>query len=403
VAIEIRVPEQGELAPMSAVDSRAFSQPRRPGDDESASAVIEPSRFRVAVDGVEMVGVAGSFALDLTVPGGGAVAMGGVTWVSVAATHRRQGLLRGLLQAVHADIDERGEPCAGLTASEGAIYGRFGYGEASRFCKVTIDPSTVRFRADCTPPPGTVRYLDPDDAKGRLPDLWEQHRRGTPGETSRSSARWGNVFRDFEAGDGFTEAFFLAHRDGYAAYRARGRWEDGHPAHEVEILELVALTPEAHLALWHTLLHVDLVRTVTSTSVPLDDPLPLLLENPRAMRVSAIRDYLWLRPSHPDALLAARTYAVEDRVVIEVHDEEAKTKPACWELDCGPAGASVTRTRRRPDVVLGRAGLGSIALGDRSASYLARGGRVEERTAHALRRVDLLFSVDRLPFSQNPF
>jgi len=388
---------------MSAVDSRAFSQPRRPGDVESASAVIEPSRFRVAVDGVEMVGVAGSFALDLTVPGGGAAAMGGVTWVSVAATHRRRGLLRGLLQAVHADIDERGEPCAGLTASEGAIYGRFGYGEASRVCKVTIDLSTVRFRADCTPPPGTVRYLDPDDAEGRLPDLWEQHRRGTPGETSRSPARWGNVFRDFEAGDGFTEAFLLAHRNGYAAYRARGGWEEGHPAHEVEVLELVALTPEAHLALWYTLLHLDLVRTVTSTSVPLDDPLPLLLENPRAVRVSGIRDFLWLQPRDPAVLLGARTYASEDQLILEVHGAEADATPARWQLDAGHDGATVAGTRRRADLVLGQAALGSIALGDRSPSYLSRGGRIEERTPGALRRADLLFSVDRLPFSQNPF
>ena len=68
----------------------------------------------------------------MTLPGGAAVPTGGVTWVSVAVTHRRQGLLGRLLEATHEDIDGRGEPLAALTASEGGIYERFGYGIASR-------------------------------------------------------------------------------------------------------------------------------------------------------------------------------------------------------------------------------------------------------------------------------
>jgi predicted acetyltransferase len=46
--------------------------------------------------------------------------------VVVAPTHRRRGLLTALIEAVHDQAVERGEPLAGLTASEGGIYRRFG-------------------------------------------------------------------------------------------------------------------------------------------------------------------------------------------------------------------------------------------------------------------------------------
>ncbi len=64
-------------------------------------------------------------------------------------------------------------------------------------------------------------------------------------------------------------------------------WNDGHPAHTVAVDELVVgharrRTPR----LWHTILSLDLVGTITSRAVAIDDPLPLLLENPRAVRTT---------------------------------------------------------------------------------------------------------------------
>ena len=126
---------------------------------------MDLSRFRIAVEGGSIVGISGSFALDLTVPGGAALPMGGVTWVSVAATHRRQGVLRRLLAEIHADIDAREEPVAGLSASEGGIYGRFGYGVASQMRRVSIDTRAAQLRDELTPKPGSVRFLEAPEAR----------------------------------------------------------------------------------------------------------------------------------------------------------------------------------------------------------------------------------------------
>ena len=145
------------------------------------------SRYRIAVDDGEVVGVIGSYALDVTVPGGATVPMGAVTWVGVAATHRRQGLLRRLIAACHADIDDRGEPVAMLFASEGGIYGRFGYGVATQAVVggdrhrrgVACAPSWCLRRGACASSRG-------DAAAKHVAALWERYRRSRPGETSRS-------------------------------------------------------------------------------------------------------------------------------------------------------------------------------------------------------------------------
>jgi predicted acetyltransferase len=169
------------------------------------------------------------------------------------------------------------------------------------------------------------------------------------------------------------------------------------------VLELVAATPEAHNALWYALLNVDLVGTITRHWMPLDDPLPLMLENARAVRTEQLRDCLWLQPRDIEAMLRARTYGTDDAFVLEVHAAAPDAAPVRWSVEGGPGGATASRTRRRPDLVLGQAALGAIYLGGLRPSYLATGRLIQERTTGALRRADLFFSGDRLPFTQNPF
>ena len=131
------------------------------------------------------VGVAGSWALQMTLPGGRSVPTGGVTWVSVAVTHRRQGVLTQLMQAIHDDIDARGEPLAALTASEGGIYERFGYGIASRRRVVSIDRRRAVLAEAFRPPPGTVRLVDPASSLAEIRGTWDRYRTTRAGEIDR--------------------------------------------------------------------------------------------------------------------------------------------------------------------------------------------------------------------------
>ena len=408
VSIEIRAPEQADVPDMFAADARSFGTFYEDEDIARRLPIMDLSRFRIALDGPATVGVAGSFALDMTVPGGATVPMGGVTWVSVATTHRRQGILRRLLGAVHADIDDRGEPVAGLSASEGAIYGRFGYGVASQLRRVAIDVRAVRLRDELVPKPGSVRYMETDEARGHVAAIWERARRQRPGETARSGTWWEMVFADqSKPQDGFSPAVRLRHDDGYATYRVRMDWNEGRPAHHVNLIELVAVTDDAHLALWHTLLGIDLVAIITSRrAFAIDDALYLAVDNPRAVSTEAIDDFVWLRPHQPAALLGARTYASEDRLVLELvpdSTDAADAVPTRWEVEGGPDGAASKRTRRRADLVLDRAAFGAIYLGGFRPSVLARAQLITEATHGTLARADAFFTAERMPHAQNGF
>src|SRR5438046_642958 len=99
--------------------------------------VLELERMHAAFDDGEIVGGAGAFSFDLSVPGG-SLPCAGVTVVGVYPTHRRRGALRAMMRAQLDDVHARGEPIAALFASEETIYGRFGYGIAAWSGDVTI-------------------------------------------------------------------------------------------------------------------------------------------------------------------------------------------------------------------------------------------------------------------------
>ncbi len=55
---------------MYRADGTAFGSQWKPEDIERTRPTIELDRFRIALDGDDVVGTAGSFGLEMTVPGG---------------------------------------------------------------------------------------------------------------------------------------------------------------------------------------------------------------------------------------------------------------------------------------------------------------------------------------------
>src|SRR6478672_7628801 len=149
-----------------------------------------PERFHGAFEDDRVVGGAGAFPLEMTVPGA-VLPTCGTTTVGVLPTHRRQGILRRLMRAQLDDAHERGEPLAALWASEAGIYGRFGYGLASFCGEITLAHQHNSF-AEPFEPQGTVRLIDADEALEAIPPVFEQIRPEWPGMFSRSRVWWEN-------------------------------------------------------------------------------------------------------------------------------------------------------------------------------------------------------------------
>ena len=381
------------------LDSASFGQHLSDQERADTRPLLDLRRFWLAVDGDRIVGVTGDFPFTMTVPGG-QLEVPGVTWVSVDATYRRTGVLRALMERQLAELREAGYSCAILTASESGIYGRFGYGAASHVRKTVIPRRRVRLLE-----PGNARAVSrasTAEARKAMPGIHERWQKQTPGALSRSDALWDYLTLDREYQHmGMSALFYLLHSDGYVAYRIKSDWNDGDPSHLCWISDYVVASPVAHRDLWQVLLGLDLVGSIESYRIPVDDPLQFLVNDPRQVRTTHVGDGVWIRPIDVPALLAGRSYAVEVDVVLAVAD--TVFGDGRYRLRAGPDGASCEPASGAADVELDVATLGSVYLGGNRLEHLLRAGRARVENPAAAVRLDRALLADRLPLHGTAF
>jgi len=364
---------------------------------------ITAERMHAAWSDGAIVGGAGAFAFNLTVPGGD-LATAGVTVVGVYPTHRRRGVLRALMRAQLEDAHERGEPLAALWASEETIYGRFGYGQAAWCGEISLAHEYTRFLQPHEPE-GTLRFLEPEEALEAIPPVFERIRLQWPGMFSRSKLWWEHreIKDPEERRDGAGPKRWIAYErdgaiEGYAVYRHKPGWEEGSTVAELRVVEALGATPVADRDLWGYLLAIDWKATVKTFLIPPDHPLFLLLATPRRLRYR-MGDGLWVRLVDVGDALSGRQYSADGSIVLDVHDDFCEWNTGRWKLADGAA----TRTDEDADIALTAASLGSAYLGGISFSELARAGRAEELQDGALARADGMFRWDRHPWCPEIF
>ncbi|MCT7353649.1 GNAT family N-acetyltransferase [Streptomyces sp. 15-116A] len=369
---------------------RAFGGvPEADEERELWNSLTEFDRSVGVWDGDECVGTAGAFTFGLTVPGGASVPAAGVTMVSVAATHRRRGVLTSMMRRQLDDIRSWGEPLAVLTASEPAIYGRFGYGTAAFSLDAEIDTSRVTLST----PEGTddvrVRYAAPAEVAEECRAVYDRLVPGRPGML-RTPPGWERVpLLDPESDrDGASPLqCVVARRDGetvgYARFRVKPGWGTAGPDGTVLLSDLAALDPAADAALWRFLAGIDLTSTLVVRRRPVDEAWQYLVSDIRRCRPS-LRDWLYVRLVDVGAALAQRTYQAPVDVVFEVEDAFCPWNAGRWRLTGDTKGASCERTTDAADLALSVRELGAAYLGGVSLAALGAAGRVRELRGGAL-------------------
>lgn len=380
-----------EIAAAHDAIELAFGGDAHPEDQAVELGVIDPALTLGAFDGDVPIATAGWFDLTMTLPGVTAP-VAGVTWVSVAPTHRRRGVLRDLMTRQLGDLRAAGRPVAALWASEAAIYQRFGYGPASWHTSVEVRRGAPFTRAvDVT---GLRLAVPTAELLGLVFDaVW----RDRPGWYERSTAAWWTYrlhdpAHHREGGSSLRCVLDDADGgDGYALYTTKSEWGGSGPNGTVRVREVVARTPEVEARLWRFLLDVDLMAKLTAWAVPVDSPLLHLLAEPRAAQAK-LGDALWVRLVSVPEALALRRYAVDVDVVLEVTDPLLPDNAGRWRLTGGPTGASCTRSTDAADLVLDVRELGSAFLGGTALATRAAAGWVTEVTPGALAAASLAFS-----------
>ena len=392
-----------ELRDALNVISHYFGQVNELEQAERFSRLIEVERMHAAFEGDRIVGGAGAFTYRLSVPGGGEVPAAGVTVVGVLPTHRRRGILTSMMRAQLEDCRARGDLVAYLWASESTIYGRFGYGLASRIGEMRLARDRARF-AEPFEPRGAVRLVELEEAARTFPALYDQVFLQRPGMFRRSKEWWETrkLFDDparRQQGP-LNRALLVLDGEpaGYALYRVQQEWRHGFSKGAVSIIEAVAPAPDAARELWRWLLDFDWTSEFTADLLPLDHPLFLLLAEPRRMQFT-LNDGVWVRMIDVPGALAARTYAEADPVVLEVVDALLPANTGRWRVS--PDG--VESTSAKPSLRLGVAALGSVFLGGFDFGGLARALRVEELEPAAAARADELFRTAVEPWCAEIF
>ena len=367
-----------------------------PADDEAAqrfSSNLPLERMHACFDGERIVGGAGAFPFELTVPGG-TVRCGGVTVVGVLPTHRRRGILTAMMRAQLEDIRDRGEPIAALWASEEVIYRRYGYGLASLSCEMALPSGYAGLRE---PPDdrASARLVPLDASKDVLAAIYDRVRLRTPGMFARTDTWWQTRNLpdppERRQGGGEKNALVLEHDGepaGYALYRIHSKFEGGAAAGHVDVIEAVADGPVATRELWRVLLDMDWKATLKAYLLPIDHPLVHQLSYPRRMQMR-VGDGLWVRLVDVGAALSARAYGGDGPLVLEVEDAFLPENAGRWRL----AGGAAERTDTKADLALGVGELAGPYLGGFTFAELVHAGVARELTEGAAARADALFAT----------
>ncbi|RBY81820.1 GNAT family N-acetyltransferase [Blastococcus sp. TF02A-26] len=407
------------LRPVTAEEWPAFSRAMYEafGSDAGPSLTPEPpgvaelDRSLSLWDGDRVAATAGIYTRELTVPGA-VVPCAGVTWVTVSPTHRRRGVLTAMMRRQLTELHEQErEPVAALWASEGPIYGRFGYAPAAQRGGLSGRIRDVVLRPDVDLGAGVVAPASVEQYRAAATSLHERVRRFVPGNMTRTAPWWDRLLEDrpdLRRGAGARRYVLHTEPDGtvtgYAAFRVTAAWDDetGTPDGTVAVEEVRALGTPAYAALWRYLLSVDLMRRVSYRTASVDEPLLHLVTDPRALQVRPV-DALWVRLVDVGRALAARRYPTPINLVFQVRDRFCPWNDGRWALTAHPAGGFCAPTDADPDIVLGIEELSAAYLGGVSLASLQAAGRVTEVSPGAVTLAATAFSWPVTPWCPDDF
>jgi predicted acetyltransferase len=384
-------------------------------DDEitRVERVWDPERAWGARDRGRWVATLATEPRTLTVPGRngatGLLMADAVSAVTVAATHRRRGLLRRMLDDSLRAARERGDAISILTAAEYPIYGRFGYAPVTVDCTYTLYPR--RPGGQVAGEPGRVRHVDHDEFVALAPDIYERSRRRRAGQVDRDHPWWPWMFG---GGDWPEPPKRLLHNyivhegddglDGLLGWRTVRDAPTLPPLGAVEVLGPHAATDAAERDLWAYLTGLDLIEEVRLEHRPPDEPVRWLLPDARTLVLTELVDHVWGKLLDVPAALAARAYSAPGQLVLELTDETTAGVAGRYRLTVADDGAGACEpTAAAPDITLPQTVLASAYLGGFPIAQQRIAGAVTEHTPGSLTRADAIFHTALAPWNATGF
>ena len=360
------------------------------------TTLLERGRTVGAFVNDQLVGTADAVTSGLTLPGGTIVGHAAVTHVGVLPSFTRKGVATDLMRHQLHDVAARGETVATLRASEATIYERYGYGVASSSQTVEVQTARAELRSGLGTG-GPVRLLDVEQVWDVLPRIYSENRPSRPGTIDRPDVWWQGVRLRSESSP---QPWYVAvHGEpgaetGFARYRPidTDKWFVS-DQRTIAVEDFFAPDTNAYLGLLRFLLGLDLIDRVVFWMLPVDDPLPWLLLDRRAARVTATHDETWLRIVDVEKALSARQYEDGGEVIVAVDDPLLSDNS----ITVAITGDGAEQTDRRPQLRVGAAGLAAVLLGGATWRSLAVAGLAHAENPSVLAAAERLFAVREAP------
>jgi predicted acetyltransferase len=293
---------------------------------------------------------------------GRSIATGGISGVAVRTEYRRQGHASALLRGALATLREAHIPLALLWPTFYRLYRRNGFALAFR-------RQVYHFRArdlvlPAAAPSGQYTLVQPVDWQ-RLAPLYERFAPLENGALARADWWWHDHVLGRTAGPERKALFWQPAADtppeGYLLFQHH--WADAslrasrlknELSQRLLIQELIATTPRAYRALIDWIAATDLADD-TRWVAPESDPLPSLVEDPRALAVESSHG-LMLRIVDLPAAFAARPGSAESapvRLNLAVTDAQAPWNAGTWLVSLEDGRLTANRTFNEPDLACG--------------------------------------------------
>jgi len=403
VTVDFRPIEPDELYEFASVNLTAFGERLDPWHESWFQRRREQSVTMAAFETGQMVGSSMFFPVEVAVPGA-VVTAAGVTAVGVLPTHRRQGVMRGMMDRLLLQAKESGLSMAALWASEGGIYSRFGFGPAAQSLRIDLEHP----KASLVPAvrSGQMTLVSVEIARRLFPPVHAQLVQQRPGMVGRDQIAWDYALSDDDPLVPREEShlFLLAHDsgdgcDGYLIYRIRGAWSPRGPEGTLLITEMVGSSPRATADMWRYCTEVDLIRRIEASGRgcrPVDDPLLWLAQDPQAV-VSTMRTTIWCRVLDPRALLERRRYQRDGDLTLHL-DPSLDEPGITWHLTVRDGVGSCQPSAGQADITMGWSDFGALCLGRRCLTQLVGAGRVRPHSPDIARRAEELLAWEPQPW-----
>jgi hypothetical protein len=373
--------------------------------------VADKERWIAAFDGDRIVGTSGVFTMRLRVPGG-ELPTGGVTFVTVLPSHRRRGLMSGMMRLMIDDCHRaasRSRPCgrprARSTSASGLGWRRCAMNLEAETRSVGIRPRVAARRlvpavaggrgagsrgADLRSRPGAAARLPGPDAGlvGRRPAARREGRQGRRGAPARR-------LRDADG------------PEAYAVYKTKAEWNVRGPAATLTVEEAIGSTPAGRARSGGTCSKWTWSGRSRRGGCP-----PTTRSSARQRAAAAGHDRgrravaAHRRRGRPRwrAGPTASTAAAAAGLTLDLRDDYCPWNAGRWSLDV--VGRTGARSPGRKPMRTWRSDandLASLFLGGFTATALAGAGRVVELRPGSLAVADGLFPTALKPWCPQEF